>query len=45
MAAHQQVTQDWWLDDRPHFDLFISQLVRDEAGGGDESAATERLQA
>lgn len=45
MAAHQQVTQDWWFDSRPHFDLFISQLVKDEASGGDEGAATKRLQA
>ena len=44
-AAYQQVTQDWWLDSRPHFDLFISQLVKDEAGGGDKSAAQKRLQA
>lgn len=43
-AAHQQVTQDWWLDSRPYFDLFISQLIKDEASGGDERAAEKRLQ-
>lgn len=45
IAAHQKVTQDWWLHSKPHFDLFISQLVKDEAGGGDEGAAKKRLQA
>ena len=44
-AAYQQITQDWWLDSKPHFDLFVSQLVKDEAGGGDKSAAEKRLQA
>ena len=44
-AAHQQVTQDWWLETKPQIDLFISQLVKDEAGGGDKGAAAKRLQA
>ena len=42
-AAYQQITQDWWLDTRPHFDLFVSQLVHQEAGGGDVEAAEKRL--
>ena len=44
-AAYQQITQDWWLDTRPHFDLFVSQLVHQEAGGGDVGAAEKRLEA
>jgi predicted nucleic acid-binding protein len=45
IAAHQQVSQDWWLDSKPYFELFISQLVKDEASGGDKKAAKERLKA
>lgn len=43
-AAHQQVTRDWW-ETRSTFDLYISQLVLDEAGAGDGDAATRRLDA
>ena len=43
VAAHQQITQDWWDNRRAGFDLFISQLVIAEAGGGDEEAARRRL--
>jgi hypothetical protein len=30
-AAHQQVTQEWWENRRADFDLFVSQLVIQEA--------------
>ena len=43
-AAHQQVTADWWAERRQRFDLFISQLVVEEASAGDTSAAARRLQ-
>jgi predicted nucleic acid-binding protein len=43
-AAHQQVTRDWW-ETRSHFELYISQLVLDEAGAGDKEAAKRRLSA
>jgi len=43
-AAHQQVTRDWW-DTRSSFDLYVSQLVLDEAGAGDIEAASLRLAA
>jgi|SRR6185369_2740210 len=43
-AAHQQVTRDWW-DTRSSFDLYVSQLVLDEAGAGDVEAASLRLAA
>ncbi len=42
-AGHQQMTREWWATRRPHFDLFISQLVLDEAAAGDATAARERL--
>jgi hypothetical protein len=43
VAAHQQITKDWWETRRHAFDLYISQLVVDEAGAGDPAAARERL--
>ena len=43
MAAHQQITSEWWNHRRADFNLFISQLVIQEAGVGDSEAATRRL--
>jgi hypothetical protein len=43
IAAHQQLTKDWWRTRRSAFDLFISQFVLDEASAGDPQAAQERL--
>ena len=42
VAAHQQVTREWWAE-RDAFDLYISQLVLDEAAAGDPAAANRRL--
>jgi hypothetical protein len=44
MAAHQQITRDWWATRRQDFDLFTSQLVIDEASAGDQDAAKRRLE-
>jgi predicted nucleic acid-binding protein len=41
-AAHQQITQEWWKT-RTRFDLYVSQIVLDEASGGDPAAARARL--
>ncbi len=43
IAAHQQVTEEWWRTRRHLFDLYASQLVLREAGVGDEAQAKERL--
>lgn len=43
IAAHQQVTREWWEKQRPHFALFVSEIVVHEAGGGDPEAAHRRL--
>jgi len=43
IAGHQQVTREWWEKRRDAFQLYISQLVIDEASGGDPVAAGERL--
>lgn len=36
VAAHQQITQEWWETRRKFFDVFISELVIREAGSGDK---------
>ena len=43
-AGHQQITREWWQTRRSFFDVYISQLVLDEAGAGDGIAAAERLE-
>jgi hypothetical protein len=43
IAGHQQLTREWWENRRDTFQLFLSQLVIDEAGAGDPAAARERL--
>lgn len=44
-AAWQRETVDWWETQRGRFDLYISEVVVEEAGRGDESAALRRLRA
>ena len=43
IAGHQQITREWWDQRRPDFQIYISQLVLDEAAAGDPIAARERL--
>lgn len=43
-AAHQQITREWWDTRRREFDLFVSQMVLDEASAGDQEAAARRLE-
>lgn len=45
IAANQQITQEWWQFRRSTFDLYISELVIQEASAGDKVAAEQRLQA
>lgn len=45
IAAHQQVTRQWWETRRHDFDLFVSALVIEEASAGDKGAAARRLKA
>jgi len=42
IAAHQQITREWWQK-RNRFDLFISQVVVQEVSGGDSQVAVKRL--
>jgi hypothetical protein len=41
--ARQELTRRWWQQRREGFELYISQLVLDEAGAGDPTAAADRL--
>lgn len=45
IAAHQQITEEWWRTKRHLFDLYASQLVLREAAAGEEEKARERLNA
>jgi hypothetical protein len=45
VAAHQQVTVEWWRTQKPSYDLFTSQIVIEEAGAGDPDTAEKRLAA
>ena len=42
LAAHQEVTDEWWNDHRNEYDLYISDLVLDEAGEGEGAFAALR---
>ena len=44
IAAHQQITRDWWQRCRGQFRLVISQVVLDEISAGDESEVRKRLE-
>lgn len=43
IAAHQQLTRDWWESRRPAFDLYVSEPVLEEASAGDAMPAKARL--
>jgi hypothetical protein len=43
IAAHQQITQDWWQTAHDRFELCISEAVLDEARVGDLEAVERRL--
>jgi len=45
VAAHQQLTAEWWRDQSRNYDLFVSQIVVDEARAGDPETAEKRLAA
>lgn len=44
VAAHQQLTRDWWDVRRPIFDVFVSAAVLDECSVGDAEPAGRRLE-
>jgi hypothetical protein len=45
IAAHQELTHQWWDTRASEFDLLVSELVREEAEGGDADASRKRMAA
>ena len=43
VAAHQQITREWFTSRAQRYELFVSQLAVGEASRGDEEAARERV--
>jgi hypothetical protein len=43
VAAHQELTFEWWDQHRHNFDLFVSGLVLEEAASGDPEVTARRL--
>jgi hypothetical protein len=43
MAAHQQITHEWWREAGGRFDVYISEAVLAEIRAGDPDAAARRL--
>jgi hypothetical protein len=43
IAAHQQITHEWWREARQHFEGYISEAVLAEIRAGDPDAAARRL--
>ena len=43
ILAHQEITRRWWERRLPLFDVYISEMVLEEAGRGDSEAARQRL--
>jgi predicted nucleic acid-binding protein len=43
VAAHQQLTRNWWEFRRSDFDLYVSEPVLEEVAAGDAPLARERV--
>lgn len=43
VAAHQEITRQWWQTAADRFELVVSPMVLDELAKGDESASSLRL--
>lgn len=43
VAAHQQVTNDWWSNQRRKYECYISEIVIDESSAGDENEIQKRM--
>lgn len=44
VAAHQQITSDWWEKALPYYDAFVSPIVLDEVSRGDVKAVQLRIE-
>ena len=45
VAAHQQITHEWWIKRRNIFECYISQVVIDEVSAGNPEEAKKRMDA
>ena len=45
LALDQDLTREWWDKERGKYELFVSELVLEEASAGDETMAAARLEA
>jgi predicted nucleic acid-binding protein len=43
LAAHQEVTEEWWNAQKSEYDLYTSAFVREEAAEGNPALAAARL--
>jgi predicted nucleic acid-binding protein len=43
IAAHQELTRQWWGERSDKYEILVSELVRQEASQGDQQAASERM--
>ncbi len=44
IAAHQQITHEWWATAKDRFELYIPEAVLDEIRAGDPDYAAKRLE-
>jgi len=44
VAAHQQITQDWWIERSQEFECYISQVVIEEVSVGDPEQVKKRTE-
>lgn len=44
IAAHQQITNDWWENALLHYEAFVSPIVLEEISRGDADAVQSRLE-
>lgn len=44
VAAHQQITEEWWNNRRHEFECYISQVVIDEVSAGNPEIAKKRME-
>lgn len=43
IAAHQELTRQWWAERSSAYALYVSELVREEASKGDPAASDKRI--
>jgi hypothetical protein len=44
VAAHQEATKSWWVEERDHYELFVSPIVDDEIRRGGADIAIGRIE-